>query len=175
MTITAGTWFPVITLLLGFATKSVADWFQDSRIAKREALIRRENRRDEARIRQLEFQRSNLLELQESAARFIKTLGSAHYHDVKTCRESGTWSRSLLPDDLNENLYQNQTRTKLLAERVADEAARLLGRGLLAAGVTVTMAQSEAESDQAVMEAGQKIDALNQRIGELLRAIDETE
>jgi len=76
---------------------------------------------------------------------------------------------------LNENLYKHQTRTKLLVERVRDEKARLWGRQLLVAGLLVSMAQSEAESESGIADVGEKISALNERIGEVIRDIDSEE
>jgi hypothetical protein len=63
--IASASWFPVLTLLLGFVTASISDWLRDRRAGLREREARETGRREQLFQRRTTFQRQTLLELQE--------------------------------------------------------------------------------------------------------------
>jgi len=59
-------WFPVFTLVLGYATKSVSDWIEHRLTLERDRGIRDAERRVQLAERRASFQRETLLNLQEA-------------------------------------------------------------------------------------------------------------
>jgi hypothetical protein len=122
--ISTTTWFPVLTLLGGFGTKSLADWFDYRRGTKREREAREWTRRGQVIERRINFQHQTLLDLQETCMQLARATGAMHHLDVVAFRTHGTWQKELLPEDLNENSRLAQTKTMMLAARVRDDVTR---------------------------------------------------
>jgi hypothetical protein len=66
------------TLLLGYLTKSISDWFDFRRVSKREREAREEARRDKLFERRVEFQRATLLDLQGELMNLVRTASQMH-------------------------------------------------------------------------------------------------
>ena len=165
-------WFPVATLLIGFATGSLADWLKDRRSERRETTARK-NEREQARLTRIhEFQRVTLLELQQVIADLARAAGKAHHHDTMDYRRSGVWGRSLFPDGDSERFREMQVKAAILAARVIDPTIREYVGQLKDACADGTMADSEATAGRAMVRMSKSLDEANQRIGEALRVID---
>src|SRR5229473_2648308 len=108
--ITAQTWFPVLTLLVGYATKSLSDWIQNKRSIAREREGREAARQDQRVAQRITFQRETLLELQEATMQLGRTTSRSHHLDEMAFRESNNWRKNFLPDDLDEGHRQAQAR-----------------------------------------------------------------
>jgi hypothetical protein len=76
--ITTSSWFPVLTLLLGYATKSLTDWLEHRRNTRREREAREAVRRDQRFERRTSFQRQTLLDLQEASMQLARSVGAIH-------------------------------------------------------------------------------------------------
>jgi hypothetical protein len=125
------TWFPVLTLLIGYGTKSLSDWVQNKRTVLREREAREAARHDQRVAGRITFQRETLLELQEVSMQLARATGRAHHLDEMAHRESNSWRRNLLPDDLDESYRVAQARVLMLGVRVRDETIRALGLELI--------------------------------------------
>jgi hypothetical protein len=98
-----------------------------------------------------------------------------HHLDVVAFRESNTWQRQLFPDDLSEGQRLAQVRTGVLSVRVRDDRVRQLAGDLRTyAGQTGSCA-SEADGEAVMQEMGFALDTLNERIGEILRQLDDAD
>src|ERR1700745_2000812 len=120
--ITTSSWFPVLTLLIGFATKSLMDWLQHRHTAKREREAREAVRRDQLFERRTSFQRETLLALQEASMQLARSVGAIHHQDEMAYRSSGKWSKQLLSDELDEGNRLAQARTGMVGARGRDRA-----------------------------------------------------
>jgi len=100
--ITTPTWFPVLTLLIGYGTKSLSDWIQNKRAIARDRETREAARHDQRVAQRITFQRETLLELQEVSMQLGRATGRANHLDEVAYHESNNWRKSLLPDDLDE-------------------------------------------------------------------------
>lgn len=173
MTEPAVGWFPVFTLILGYLTKSVSDWLQHRRTIERDRESRDAARQDQLFERRTTFQRQTLLDLQESLMQLARTTGAMHHHDMMTYRRSSEWQKTLFPEDLNENNRLAVARTSILAVRVQDASVREMVESFKSEPASVTESVSLDESRSAMSRMGSIFEKLNQRIGELLRKIDE--
>jgi hypothetical protein len=170
---TATSWFPVLTLLIGYGTKSISDWLQNKRSVAREREAREAARQDQRFERRSTFQRQTLLDLQEACMQLARATGAVHHLDEMAFRSGGTWQRQLLPADLDENYHLAQTRTLMLSVRVRDDTVRQLVESLRSYSVNATMSKNQADSNREMMSMVPTHDQLQRRIGELLREIDD--
>jgi hypothetical protein len=171
--VTTTSWFPVVTLLVGYGTKSISDWFQNKRDVARDREAREATRQDQRFERRSTFQRQTLLDLQEACMRLARATGAMHHLDEMKFRGTGTWQRQLLPAELDENYHLTQTRTLMLSVRVRDDVVRRLVENLRSFSANVTMSKSQADSNREMMNMMPVHDQLQRRIGELLREIDD--
>ena len=119
-------WFPAFTLLLGYGTKYLSDWFQHTRAVERERETRRETRRDVIAERRTQFQRQTLLDLQPALLDLARNAGKMHVHDLKGYRATNRFHAELYPSDVDEGFRAASALTSMLAVRVNDERVRML-------------------------------------------------
>ena len=177
-------WFPVLTFLLGFATKFVSDWVQHRWQLERDRETRKETRRDQLSEQRWSFQRQTLLELQEAIQDLARATGAAHHQDEMAFRETGRWQRQVLVDDLSERGSLTSRRVLMLAVRVRDESLRdavqrfrrltsqtetSLGRG------STPDAELRNASNAALLDAMPLLEQIHERIGEILRTLNDEE
>jgi hypothetical protein len=170
--ITHTSWFPVVTLLLGFATKAISDWIDYKRGLMREREARHAAREEKRYERRVEFQRQTLLDLQESIAKLSRATGAAHRQDYVAYRKNGEWQKQLLTDTIDEEHRSAQSRVLLLAERVLDDTIRHLADEFRQDGTAVVMARDYPDAEAAMQRMMDISLKLNQRIGEMLRKLD---
>ncbi len=173
--ITTTTWFPVLTLLIGYGTKALSDWLQNKRSVAREREAREAARHDQRVARRITFQRETLLELQEVSMQLARMTGKANHIDEMYYREHGSLKKTLLPDDLDEGYRAAQARVLMLAVRVRDNEVRRLADLLkdLSARSVFTALRDDADRDMTRMASVH--DQLHKRIGVLLREIDSSD
>jgi len=166
-------WFPVFTLLLGYAVKAAADWLQHRRTSEREREARNAAREDHLFERRTAFQRQTLLDLQDAMMDLVRTTGEMHHHDVVSFRQTGKWQKQLFSEDLAEANRLANARTSMLAVRVRDETVRNLVTEVKNHSTKAAMCASLEEGDRALGAMGIEFDSLNRRIGEVLCDLDD--
>ena len=167
-------WFlPIATLLLGYIAKSVTDGVDSRRTSERERIAREESRRDRLVERRTDFQRQTLLDLQEATMQLMRATASINHEDVMASRSTGRYGRQLVGDELAETHRLANARVTTLRVRVRDQAVRDLVRDLQENGTLLVMCPSESESTRLFGTLFAVFNNLNERIGELLRGIDE--
>jgi hypothetical protein len=171
----AAGWFPVFTLLVGYVTKASTDWLQHRSTAERERQAREAARRDQLAERRAAFQRQTLLDLQEAIMQLVRTAGAMHYEDVMAFRTTGKWQKQLIGEELAEKSRLANARTSMLAVRVRDDSARDLVQIVKDHATATVMSGSQEEGDRAMASMGAAFEDLNQRIGEILRTLDDIE
>lgn len=170
----AAGWFPVLTAFLGFAVKSLTDWFQDRRSARREREAREASRQEQRFERRIAFQRQTLLELQEAIFDLTRSTSELYLHDSNAYKASGQWGRSSFDDELSERARLCQARASMLYVRVRDDTTRELTVKVKQYSTDVAFrSKTAAEAFNSVTNIAQVSDELNERIGELLRRMDE--
>lgn len=176
MTLSTAVWFPVLTLLLGYAAKSLTDWLQDRRHAERERIARLEARHDQIFLRRADFQRETLLELQTAMADLMRKTALVNFEYTKAFTSTGgDWGRHPIPNDLAESLRGTRASVHLLGVRVLDRAVIEMVEQMKTISVECTIASSERVSTESLMKLGDLYDRINTRIGEVLRELDEIE
>jgi hypothetical protein len=186
-TATAATsWFSgAFLVLLGFGVGLVSDWFKDRRVLQRERETRGALRRDQLAERRANFQRQTLLELQEAIQDLLRATGAAHVQDQRVFRETGTWQREALAEEINQQILVANRRVLLLTVRVRDQALRdavnrfrrLSSNTESFTNLRINPNDSELRdvSTAAMGEATILIEQIHERIGEILRTLDDEE
>jgi hypothetical protein len=179
--VTAG-WFPVLTLLLGFAIKFLSDWIQNRRDVAKDRRTRTETRRDVIVDRRTTFQRATLLELQEAVQDLARAAGASHHQDEVAYRRTGEWQRELLGDELNDQYFATNRSVLLLNVRVRDESLRdLVNRFRTLVSQTASISGlgsaegQRSSSNAALLAAMTVLEEIHLRIGVLLREMDDDE
>jgi hypothetical protein len=168
-------WFPVLTLLLGFATKTLTDWLEHRRNTSREREAREAVRRDQLFERRTTFQRQTLLDLQEAAMQATRFTSMIHQHDKRAYRSTGERNKERLPDDVDEGSRLAHARTGMLGARVRDDSIRELIEKLQTHYQEVVLSKTREDSDSAMNETLLVFYQLNQRTGEVFRKLDDAD
>lgn len=179
-------WLPLITAVLGFVSGGFTEWMRDRRAYKREQAshkltrdrereARNALRRDQLLERRANFQRETLLELQEELAKLVRATGEGNHLDNMAERAGGNWQKQLYPPELDSRIHSANVKTLMLGIRVRDAATRNMVDELRKACIEVTLCLTKAESERAVLKSMSVYAALNNRIGELLRKLDDEE
>jgi hypothetical protein len=171
-----------LTVVLGFVVKSVSDWIEHKRTLEREQETRSALRRDHLAERRVTFQRQTLLELQEAVQDLARSTGESHVQDERAYKETGKWQKQLLGEELAEKLLVANRRVLLLAVRVRDETLRntvnefrKLTTELETFDRKVPDAQLREASFAALKEAVPVLEQFHERVGEILRTLDDDE
>ena len=163
------------TFLAGFGAKWWAEIVQHRHITERERGARREARRDLLLQRRHDFQRQTLLDLQSTCVKLVRTAGQTNHHDTMECRSKGKWVRGLLPEDVSDESLLAQQQLSILRVRSRDQKVRDLAAKIKEFAAEVSVAETKAASDNALRLAFESHMALNERIGELLREMEDEE
>ena len=165
-------WFPVFTLMLGYGTKYLSDWYQHKRTVERERESRRETR-DVTTERRTQFQRQTLLDLQSAVMDLARYTGKMHHHDLIGHRTTGIFHLQPYPDDVNENFRAATALTSILSVRVNDDRVRVLVSAFKSAASDVGDAENPNDSKASLDTMSGLFVELQERIGVVLRALDE--
>lgn len=166
-------WFAAGGVLTGFVAKSLADLLQHRFVSERERAAREAAAKSQMQERRDAFQRQTLLALQEALMDLARTEGSMQTHDVRAFRETNQWHKNRYGEELSEqNRIANALISKLVV-RVRDDRVRQQVQLFRDNAFRVFSSSSLSESEQALTKMGAELEAANQRIGEILRTLDE--
>jgi hypothetical protein len=179
-------WVPYVTAAVGFISAALLDLLRDVRAHRREReahalTVTRERearevlRKDQLLERRVTFQRATLLELQEELAKLVRATGEGHHQDVMAHKAGGHWQRQLYNEELNQRMHLANVKTLLLGVRVRDEQVRELTKNLRELSASVARSRTPEAAEHALYEGTLIYEKLNDRIGELLRQLDDEE
>ena len=167
-----------ISVMTGGILTMFAAWIADRRLTERERERRREERRERFVIRRNDFQRQTLLHLQVAAQKLLRTTGAMLYQDMLATSKSGEWQKQKFGEDLFDNGLSNDhllhnTETMLLASRVYDDEVRSLAKDLRDHSAHLSMSANQQVAEDRMASAANVQQALIERIGKLVREMDE--
>jgi hypothetical protein len=166
-------WFPVVAILAGFLASSAIEFLRDRRTLKREREAREATRRETRADRRANFQRQTLLELQDSLLELGRTNGQIHHLDTRAYKQTGDWRTQLVPEDLDEKNRSANARTAVLTSRVHDASVRKMVQEFKENANFETMGRDPESASDAHNLGIRLFVKINERIGELLRKIDD--
>lgn len=124
--------------------------------------------------RRNDFQRENLIALQESFAHWIRAQGKCMIHDRQQLKESGILTQ--LPEDISNELFETSRNFKLQINRVLDDELRNLLFETHAYANRVSIARIVKENNYNIDDVDQDnaqlivwVEKVENSIGKLLR------
>jgi len=173
MSETSSVLLTIVSVVTGFVVKWATDTLEDRRLTKRQREARKEARRDFLQQRQTDFQRQNLLDVQEASMSLMRSAATQHHADTMAFRQTGKWQGHLLPEAVSDDCAAAQRATTTLAVRIRDVEVRRLVDELKGTCVGLTRTTGSDEADRLLASAVRIHDALNRRIGDVLRNLDQ--
>jgi hypothetical protein len=145
----------------------------DDRLNRRERERFYEERRERIAVRRSEFQRETLLALQTASQKLLRNTGASLHQDIMAHRKGARWQRQELPNDLSDQQLNWITETILLASRVRDNDVRALTEQFRSQAARVGFSSNETEAESRMLETAATHGVLLERLGALIREIDE--
>lgn len=161
-------WFPVITLVIGYALNWLTDLFKDLRTDKREEKIRETVRQD----KRSNFQHQTLLELQEAIMDLTRKTSQMHFQDVMRYKHTGKWQKQLFEEELSEGFRLVTAQITMLSVRIRDDSVRQLANDIKRYAINAISSNSQEDSQHAMSKMSDCFEKLNNQVGELLRALE---
>jgi phosphoribosylaminoimidazole-succinocarboxamide synthase len=151
----------VVGATASIATTAITNWntfiiSQNSKVQDRE---------ERARV----FQRETLLDLQVVIRNYLKASVLAHRADKKNYTESGEWGKYALPDELNDQLLELNSKTSILIQRVSNDELRNQLSELKAAVTKNQLARNENDAEMFYAEFMKLDEKVSEKLGKVLR------
>jgi hemerythrin superfamily protein len=162
---------PIGTLLLGFGTKSLSDYFEFNRTKQKERDEKEQDRQARLIERRNTSQRRTLMDLQGASYAMAIAISEISTTRLEGFKTSDSWAEITLAK-ANEETRNTVARAEVLQVRVLDTAVRQLW---LKFDETITQAmhgEDKQEVDTALDNLIEISDQINDRIGTLLRDLD---
>jgi hypothetical protein len=175
ITTAINTFSGAVSVLLGFATSWLSARYQNTATVKRERESRLAVHRDQLAERRAEFQRQTLIELQDAVFDLMRATGAMHHQDEMAFRKTGQWQKQFLGDELDQKALMSNRRTSMFKVRVRDGSLRDMVGKLSNLCAQVAISIDRDHSNGAMMEAGELFEKVQERIGELIRTINDEE
>jgi hypothetical protein len=153
--------------------KYFEDWVQHNRTLERERETRSALRQDAIAERRTQFQRQTLLDLQPALMDLARHTGKMHLHDLRGYRATNRFHAELYPSDVDEGFRSTSALISMLAVRVNDAKVRVLTAAFKKAASDVGVATNPTDSDSSVDTMSQLFVELQERVGVVLRELDE--
>jgi hypothetical protein len=166
---------PTITALLGYLFAVVGEWARDARTHKREREARKEARDDARTERRTGFQRQALVDLQDAISALAQTVLESHARRAAKAAGGARWEDAAPPGEVSLKALESRYDLVKLRARVRDEDVRDRADALLTATFEVLTASNEAEGVAAIRKVTASMDEANERIGAVLRSLDDIE
>jgi len=173
--ISATTWFPVVTLIIGLLLKGAFDVFADNRRLAREQVARLEQFTLEGIVRRNEFQRTTLLELQLALEQVSLLTMRAVVADREAFEVTSVWKKNFLGEEINEPLRASMAQVNRLTVRIRhDDLREALGEFRCTCDALVHAQDEDSETHHTVNMAAQLVE-IQHAIGTELRRLDDVE
>jgi hypothetical protein len=168
-------WFPVVTLVIGIVLKIVADVFADRRALKAQKELRDHENRYTSMIRRTAFQRETLLKLQECVQDTSRAANEVFLSDLANASLGHGWSRAKIPEEIDQKFFNTQRKLSLLQSRVRDEEVRTICEKMKSYLIKFSFPKDQNEAMELLGHISSQSDQLNERVGLILRELDEAE
>jgi hypothetical protein len=155
--------------LIGTVVGAAASILTTILTAKNAARLHSATESAERMERSRAFQRTTLLELQDTMQTAMRCAGQIFHATFLSFKRTGQWDSEPIPDELDEGLRSANMRLTALIERVADDSLREACRGVH----SKINFQGAAYHDSAAMldDAGRSSSEVMRQLGEVLRKL----
>lgn len=117
-----------------------------------------------------EFQRSNLLKIQDSLVLVTRSHFQGYLEDLRMFKQDGGfWGKQLLGENISESMRSSLQEYSMLSQRVTNDALREKLLEFRSKAVAVTSSSSQEHAESAVSELLLSADEIANDIGSVLR------
>lgn len=166
---------PIATLIIGLLFGMFSDYLKDKRLLEREKEIRDIHFKQESKTRFNQFQRENLIALQEAISKLIRATGKGHHEDTIAYKLSGEWKKNKISEEANIGFLNSQNQISTHYVRLHNSEIRKISKTLKRQCTEVALAESEQIGSLKMMEISKTVENLEEKIGFELRLIDNVE
>jgi len=117
-----------------------------------------------------EFQRNNLLDLQEELHLQIRLAARVHLEDVKAFKSGAKGLQNDLDNELDQQLMQSARKLNILVQRVSNDSLRNEIKEFRVLITNILLAKNEQESDRALEIASNAFEKIMDQAGNVLRS-----
>ena len=168
-------WIALGGVAFGVVGKGLWDWLLAVGKVKADREARAEARRDKRAERRDDLQRQTLLDLQQSVLALARAQAKGMIHNRQAFMEgkTKTWDIPPWSDELAEEVRSVRANTDLLRSRVRDASLRELINCFSDAYSVAAVAGSMEESVRQESRATQMFSEIQERLGQLIREMDD--
>ena len=118
-----------------------------------------------------EFQRNNLLKLQDVIHDYMRNIAKANIEDSRHFKNEGAWQKNMLGEPLNEDIRLNTREIMILEERIINDKLRDDINKFRMLGGSYFLSQTETEGLRIMSDLGNEFPILNSCIGRNFRKL----
>jgi hypothetical protein len=142
--------------------------------------LREREAREAARKAQLfecraNFQRETLLALQDAVVKLTRAAGKMNHLDEMEYRKTGQWGGKLFPEELSDNEHTANVTVMVLSARVRDDRIRQLAETFREHANRIGSSRTKELAGETLQKMAETLAPLHERIGEVLRKLDDDE
>lgn len=117
-----------------------------------------------------EFQRDNLLQLQEKLSFSMRLIGRAHFEDLVSYKETNKWQSNLLGADLDKGINESFRELSIKAERIDNDELRNEVKRLKEQMEECLLANNLPSRKGRITKLTKDFEVIMSQLGEVLRA-----
>ncbi|MDY0780393.1 hypothetical protein [Tenacibaculum sp. IB213877] len=117
-----------------------------------------------------EFQRDNLLKIQEKISKNMRLIGKAHIEDLSYFKETNKWNHADLSTELDNSLADSFRELSFMIERVDNNELREKLKKLIEQMAKCLFSQNLTESKEEIKKMTFELDNLMEDLGVVLRS-----
>jgi prefoldin subunit 5 len=169
-------WFvPMITAFIGFASGILTEWFRDARAYRRERAARLADRDETRNERRYSFQRQSLIDLQDAICELMGEVRLGQGQRTAQALVGKSWDDTRVSVENAQKMMTSRDRLVTLQARISDDLTRALTKALLVSVGSVIAAKSKENATEALGTVKDVLDGVSERIGTVLRTLDDAE
>lgn len=165
------TWLPLVTLVIGFVTATLTDFFKHRLQWTRERELKKEDRLEARALQQIDFQRTTLIELQEVSSTLARCTGAMNHIDIVEFNKTGQWQKNQYSEEWSGKENDSRRRHIELTVRVDDQNVRELSNQFRDGCHKILYCTTPKEAEAALRSSIDTFETLNEAIGLKLRQL----
>jgi|SRR5215475_14741307 len=160
-----------VGVLLGSATTAVLTVYRERLVSGRERDARQHQRELDRQDRRDDFQRQNLVSLQDAVADLVKAVFDEQVRMLDEVKQTGRWPARQWETPTAVGWVDAELRLQVFGARVFDEKLRDRALDIRTKGMQIVWASNSDESERLTSELEQLNEGFNELVKDVLRAL----
>jgi hypothetical protein len=155
----------VIGAIVGALASIATTWLTN----RHTAALQRKQASEERKERHRDFQRENLIALQDTMHEYLRMISMAYFEDLKAFAGGADWGRTLISKEVSDGCMLTARRAVILMERIENDELRLNLKTLHKSLGEITMMHSKDEAEAKLAQATKQTVQVLEDLGTELR------